>query len=220
MISSLSLLVCWKPVNPLDCAWENLYRNIMRTITQEKATIHYSITIWYTNLYLSLKQWSYPAAKAVVDKEWETLEKIPAWDKTKVRNKSEVSDEARREGRKVHFASLMDLCHLKNAELETKHQKYKGQSCTPRRHCERWFWILCTIHWARIISITNDGRKKSRISSPDYPGSAGEAADAVSAFSQVKMEDAPKLLKILQLGCPDIWIRPPRHKWPKSWSSM
>ena len=27
----------------------------------------------------------------------------------------------------VHFASLMDICHLKNAELEAKHQKYKGR---------------------------------------------------------------------------------------------
>ena len=39
------------------------------------------------------------AAKAAVDKEWEKLEKIPAWDKTKVRNKSDVIDEARKEGR-------------------------------------------------------------------------------------------------------------------------
>ena len=36
-------------------------------------------------------------------------------------------DEARNKGRKVHFASLMDISHLKNAELETKHQKYKGR---------------------------------------------------------------------------------------------
>ena len=35
-----------------------------------------------------------------------------------------------------------------------------------------------------------------------------------------KMEDAHKLLKIPKSECPDIWIRPPRHKWPKSWSSM
>ena len=62
-----------------------------------------------------------PAAKAAVDEECDKLEKIPAWDKTKVRNKSDVIDEARKEGRKVHFASLMDLCHLKNAELEAKH---------------------------------------------------------------------------------------------------
>ena len=68
-----------------------------------------------------------PAAKAAVDKEWEKLQKIPAWDITKVRNKSEAIDDARTKGRKVHFASLMDICQLKNAELETRHQKYKGR---------------------------------------------------------------------------------------------
>ena len=51
-------------------------------------------------------------------------------------------------------------------------------------------------------------------------GCAGQAADAVSAYTQVKMEDAPTLLKIPKSECPDIWIRLPRHKWPKSWSSM
>ena len=63
-----------------------------------------------------------PAAKAAVDKEWENLEKVPAWDQTKVISKKEVIDEARTKGAKVHFASLMDICHLKNAELEAKHQ--------------------------------------------------------------------------------------------------
>ena len=46
---------------------------------------------------------------------------------TKVRNKKEVIEEARNKGRQVHFASLMDLCHLKNTELELLYQKYKGQ---------------------------------------------------------------------------------------------
>ena len=52
------------------------------------------------------------------------------------------------------------------------------------------------------------------------PGCAGQAADALSVFTQVKMEDAPKLLKVPKSECPDFWIRQPRHKWPKSWSSM
>ena len=52
------------------------------------------------------------------------------------------------------------------------------------------------------------------------PGCAGQAADAVSAKTHVKMQDASKLLKILKSECPDIGIRLPRHKWPKSWSSM
>ena len=52
------------------------------------------------------------------------------------------------------------------------------------------------------------------------PGCAGQTADAVSACTQVKMKDAPTLLKIPTSECPDIWISPPKHKWPKSWSSM
>ena len=68
-----------------------------------------------------------PVAKAAVDKAWENLEKISAWNPTKVKSKSEVIDEARTTGTKVHFASPMDVCHLKNAELEAKHQKYKGR---------------------------------------------------------------------------------------------
>ena len=34
------------------------------------------------------------------------------------------------------------------------------------------------------------------------------------------MEDAPSLLKITKSERPDIWIRLPKHQWPKSWSSM
>ena len=34
------------------------------------------------------------------------------------------------------------------------------------------------------------------------------------------MEDAPSLSKNPKSGCPDIWIRLPKHKWPKSRSSM
>ena len=53
------------------------------------------------------------------------------------------------------------------------------------------------------------------------PGCDGQAAaDVVSAYTQVKMADARKLLKIPKSECPDIWIRLPRHKWTKSWSNI
>ena len=70
------------------------------------------------------KNYGSDAAKAAVDKEWEKLEKIPAWNLTKVRNKSEVIVEARTTGAKAHFASLMDRCHLKHAELEDDSGSY------------------------------------------------------------------------------------------------
>ena len=50
-----------------------------------------------------------PAAKAAVYKEWEKLEKISAWNLTKVKSKKTVIDEARTSGATVHFASLMDM---------------------------------------------------------------------------------------------------------------
>ena len=47
-----------------------------------------------------------PAAKAAVDKEWEKLEKISAWNLTKVRSKKQVIDEARTAGATVHFCII------------------------------------------------------------------------------------------------------------------
>ena len=66
-------------------------------------------------------------AKAAVNIEWEKLETIPAWQLEKVQSKKEVILEARRDNKKVHFATLMGLRHFKNAELEAKLQKYKGR---------------------------------------------------------------------------------------------
>ena len=60
-------------------------------------------------------------------RETEKLDKIPAWQLTKVRNTKKVIDEARKEGKTVHVASLMDIRHAKNSELERKFQKFKGR---------------------------------------------------------------------------------------------
>ena len=67
-----------------------------------------------------------PDAKAAVDKEWEKFETIPAWQLVKVKSKRGTILEAQRDKKKVHFATLMDICHLKNAEFEAKLQKYKS----------------------------------------------------------------------------------------------
>ena len=90
MSSNQNLRVCWKPVNPKDCVWKNLYRIFMRTILQEEETIHCSIIIWFKQFVPMPQAMKIPAAKAAVDKEWEKLEMIPAWDLTKVRSKKRV----------------------------------------------------------------------------------------------------------------------------------
>ena len=52
------------------------------------------------------------------------------------------------------------------------------------------------------------------------PDCDGQAADAVSANTEVKLEDAPRLLQIPKSECPDVWIRLPRHNWQKSWANI
>ena len=66
-------------------------------------------------------------AKAAIHKDCEKNSKISAQQLTKVRTKKEVIDEARKECRTVLCATLMDIGHLKNAELEPQFQKYKGR---------------------------------------------------------------------------------------------
>ena len=113
----------------------------------------------------------------------------------------------------------MDICHLKNAQLETTHQKYQSRVVLRGDIVED--------DSGSYAVFTEQGSSASQMTAAKVmdiisrlPGCAGQAADAVSAYTQVKMEDAPKLLKIPKSECPDIWIRLPRRKWSKSWSSI
>ena len=58
---------------------------------------------------------------------WPVTIWFPAWDSEKIKSKHEVLFEAQRDKKKVHFASLMDICHFKNSEFEPICQKYKGR---------------------------------------------------------------------------------------------
>ena len=55
-------------------------------------------------------------------------------------------DETRMSDATVHFASFMDIYHVKNAELEAKHQKYKGRVVIRGYIFKRKLWIFCSIH--------------------------------------------------------------------------
>ena len=150
--------------------------------------------------------------------EKKKLEKIPGWQLTKVRNKKEVIKEARNEGRKVHFASLMDICHLKHSELEPQYRKYKGRVVLRGDILEDDSESYAVFSEQGSSASQMTAAKVMDISR--LPGCSGQAPDAVSVETQVKIEDAPKLLKIPKSECPDISIRLPKHKWPKSWSSI
>ena len=112
-----------------------------------------------------------------------------------VNSKKEVMLETQRDKKKVHFPSLMDICHLKNAELEPKHQKYEGRVVLRGD-------IVKDDSGAYAV-FTEQGSSASQMTAAKVkdviarlPDVHGQAADAVSAHTQEKLEDAPRLLKI------------------------
>ena len=117
-----------------------------------------------------------------MDNEWEKLEK---WDLTKVRCKKEVIDKPRTKGAKVHFASLTDSFHLKNAELEAKHQKYKGRVVLRGD--------IVKDDSGSYAVFTEQGSSASQMTAAKVMdiisrllGCAGQAAHAVSAYIRSK----------------------------------
>ena len=86
----------------------------------------------------------------------------------------------------------MDICHLKNSELEAKHQKYKGRVVLRGD--------IVKDDSGSYAVFTEQGSSASQMTAAKVmdiisrlQGCAGQAADAVSAYTQVKMEDAPQI---------------------------
>ena len=179
------MLVLWKLTNLQGSVWSLLLGEINHDDHIGKKGInslnHYNLV----HNFSMPQAMKIPAAKAAMDKEWEKLEKIPAWNLTKVKSKKEVIDEARTKGAKVHFASLMDICHLKNAELEAKHQKYKGRVVLRGD--------IVKDDSGSYAVFTEQGSSASQLTAAKVmdiisrlPGCARQAADAVSACTQEK----------------------------------
>ena len=110
-------------------------------------------------------------------------------------------EEARTAGATFHFASLMDICHLKNAKLEAKLQKYKGRVVL-RGDIVKDDSGSYSVFTEQGSSASQMTAAKIMDSISRSPVCDGQAADAVSAQTQVKMEDAHKLLK--KSECPGI----------------
>ena len=88
---------------------------------------HYNLVHKFILLPQTMK---IPDVKVAVDKEWKKLETNPAWQLDRVRSKKEVILGAQRDKWKVHFATLVDICHLTNAELEPTFQNTEDESCS------------------------------------------------------------------------------------------
>ena len=120
---------------------------------------------------------------------------------SQVRNKSEAIDEARTKGAKAHVASLLDICHLKNTELEAKHQKYKGRVVLRGD--------IVKDNSRSYAVFTEQGSSASQMTAVKImdiisrlPGCDGQAADAVLAYTQVQNGKYSKITENSKIGMP------------------
>ena len=113
----------------------------------------------------------------------------------------------------------MDICHLKNAELEAKHQKYKGR-------------VVLRSDIAKEDSgayavFTEQGSSASQLTAANLMdiisrllGCAGQAKSTISAYTPGKNGRCSQIIENSQIGMSRHLDSSTKHKWPKSWSSM
>ena len=204
-LADQSLHAPWRPTNLQESALERLNKKIMK-ITQQK-------------FIPMLQVINIPDAEAAADKAWEKLEKLQVWQMTKVRSKKEVIKGAHNERRTVHVAALMDACHPRNSALEQKFQKYEGRAVLRGNVVkdDSGSYAVFTEQGSSASQMT--AAKKYWISKQDQ-----DAQDKQPTQYQLtpksKWRTHQHCWKFRSQTGPDIWIRLPRHKWPKSWSNI
>ena len=121
-----------------------------------------------------------PNAKATVDKEWEKLEKLPAWQATKVKNKKEVIGKAQKEGKTVLF------CHI-DGSLSLQELGYTGRVVLRGD--------VVKDDSGSYAVFTEQGSSASQMTAAKVldviarlPRCAGHASDAASGYAHVKSE--------------------------------
>ena len=126
--------------------------------------------------------------------------------------------EARTTGAKVHFVSLMDICHLKNAELEAKHQKYKGRVVLRGD--------IVKDNSGSYAVFTEQGSSASQMTAAKIMDIISRLLAAMTSSRRSislypsKNGRCSQIVENSKLGVSRHLDSSTTHKWPKSWSSM
>ena len=159
MISSLNLRVSWKLVNPQECVWKNLPKKHEDHIAGKgtNSLQHYNLVHDFSIASRNEDTRSRSSSRWRI---WEKLEKIPA-DITKVKQ-NKGARWSKYEGPKNSYYFTNWHLSVEECRIGDKAPKIQWPSCAPKRHCEKWCWILCSFCRTRNTSITNDSSKSHR----------------------------------------------------------
>ena len=134
-----------------------------------------------------------PLAKAAVDKEWNKLETKGAWIYSEVQERSWVVSNRKRPGKKLYFGSVRDLCHQKHSERTDLPAEYKGRVIFQGNMMrdETGFYAIMS---EQGTSASHMAGAKILDGLARMPGMTGHDSDARSAYTQVRLAEAARLL--------------------------
>ena len=116
----------------------------------------------------------------------------------KVKPKSDVDQQARKDGRPVHFASLLDLCHLEHIELVKHLHTYKGETRAPRGQRQGQYSRI------KEHQLRKWQQQRYWIQAPWH---VKETNDATSAYTQLHL--SCEMHYKCRPECPQVWMRLP-----------
>ena len=156
----------------------------------------------FTNSFRCLKQWKLRMQRRQWRRSGKNWRKSRhgSWRKSETRKKWSKKQIIRAEKFILRHCWICVIFRIRSCNLSIINTKAGSYS-------EVTLWTMILVRMQCSLNKDHQHLKwqpqKARTLSR-LPGCAGQAADAVSAHTQVKLEDAPKLLKSPKLECPDI----------------
>ena len=216
--SNQNLRVSWKPVNPQEWASLPKYHEDHIAGKGDNSLQHYNLVL----KFILLPPWRYPQQKQQWINNGRNLKNVPVWGHDKSQKQIRGDRWSKDEGhKKFIFASLMDICHLRNAELgDESTKKYEGRVVLRGDIVKDDSGSFCSIHRTRIISITNDGSKTSWISYPDCQGAQYKQLMQYLIIPRSKWRMLQNYWKFPNRNVQTCGYVYQKRTWPKSMSSM
>ena len=107
-----------------------------------------------------------PDAMCVVDKTWDIVRDLRAWDFASLISKSEAVQQSWEKRNICEFRILMDLCHLEAPSMRNI-SKHTREIHVPGGQRKKRQWIQGSFHGARSFSFENWQQQDSWIQFPD-----------------------------------------------------
>ena len=128
-------------------------------------------------------------------------------------SKQQGIEEAQTEGKSGHFATLMELCHLKNSELDNKLQNYQTRVVLRGDAIKDYSGSYALFTEERSIAKHMSAAKV--LVTSRLPGWAGEATDAVSSRMMLR-----KTIEIIRIWMSNLWDTSICSRCRKSWENI